>query len=104
MGSARSTASFDLAATWPSTPNARLTRLHQAELHRPRSRVRVHPSGDGRSSKRLAFEIVEAKGLNYWGASRGGGGFLGGEVATRRGVLAQIEDCYLLAYLCKKPD
>ena len=58
----------------------------------------------GRSSRSWpAFKIVEAK-AELRGVSCGGGGFLVEEVATRRGVFAQIEDCYLLAYLCKKPD
>ena len=43
------------------------------------------------------------QGAELRGACLAEGGFSVEEVATRRGVFAQIEDCYLLAYLCKKP-
>ena len=49
------------------------------------------------------FEVLEAKGLNLASRSVAQGVFSVGEVATRRGLFAEIEDCYLLSYLCRTP-
>ena len=49
------------------------------------------------------FEVLEAKGLNLAARSVAEGKFSVQEVATRRGLFAEIEDCYLLSYLCRKP-
>ena len=49
------------------------------------------------------FEVLEAKGLNLATRSVAEGTFSIQEVATRRGLFAEIEDCYLLSYLCRKP-
>ncbi len=49
------------------------------------------------------FEVLEAKGLNLAGRSLARGEFSVQEVATNRGLFAEIEDCYLLSYLCRRP-
>ena len=86
------------------TPNARLTRLHQAEFIDPDHEYEYTHQEMAAKLEAAGLQIVEAKGLNYGGLHVAEGGFSVEEVATRRGVFAQIEDCYLLAYLCKKPD
>jgi SAM-dependent methyltransferase len=85
------------------TPNARLTRLHQAEFIDPDHEYEYTHQEMAAKLEAAGLQIVEAKGLNYGGLRVAEGGFSVEEVATRRGVFAQIEDCYLLAYLCKKP-
>jgi SAM-dependent methyltransferase len=49
------------------------------------------------------LEVLEAKGLNLAARSVAEGTFSIQEVATNRGLFAEIEDCYLLSYLCRKP-
>jgi SAM-dependent methyltransferase len=85
------------------TPNARVTRLQQADFIDP---DHEHEYTHGELSEKLAqagFEVVEAKGLNYAGASVQSGHFDSDAVATARGMFSEIEDCYLLAYVCRVP-
>ena len=49
------------------------------------------------------FEVAGAWGLNYAGPGLADGRFDADQVATARGLFHQIEDCYLLAYLCRVP-
>jgi ubiquinone/menaquinone biosynthesis C-methylase UbiE len=86
------------------TPNARVCRLQQAEF--------IDPDHDyeythGEMVDKLTvngFTVVEAKGLNHAGRSLAGGVFSTEEVATNRGLFADIESCYLLSYLCRTPE
>lgn len=85
------------------TPNARLTRLQQDEFVDPDHKYEYthrELSGDLAAA---GFEIVEAKGLNYGGPIRTREEFSDTEIARRCGVFAEIEDCYVLAYVCRKP-
>ena len=85
------------------TPNARVTRLQQPEFIDPdheheytdaEMRAKLHAAG---------FEVAGAWGLNHAGPSLAAGHFDAAQVATARGLFHQIEDCYLLAYLCRVP-
>jgi hypothetical protein len=61
---------------------------------------------DGEMRQKLTqagFEILDAKGLNHAGPSLAKGRFDPDQVATARGLFSQIEDCYLLAYVCRVP-
>ena len=49
------------------------------------------------------FVIERAMGINYGGESVARGVFDPTELATKRGVFDDIENCYLLAYVCRKP-
>jgi hypothetical protein len=49
------------------------------------------------------LEVDGAWGLNHAGPSLRAGRFEADQVATARGLFHQIEDCYLLAYLCRVP-
>jgi ubiquinone/menaquinone biosynthesis C-methylase UbiE len=86
------------------TPNARVTRLQQDEFIDP---DHEHEYTHGELSEKLraaGFDVVDAKGLNYAGPSLAAGKFDGDQIATARGLFAEIEDCYLLAYVCRVPD
>jgi SAM-dependent methyltransferase len=85
------------------TPNARVTRLQQAEFIDP---DHEHEYTHAELSAKLmgaGFEVVEAKGLTYAGPSLAAGRFDAAQVATARGIFSAVEDCYLLAYVCRKP-
>jgi SAM-dependent methyltransferase len=86
------------------TPNARVTRLQQAEFIDP---DHEHEYTHAELSSKLegaGFEVVEAKGLNYAGPSLAAGRFSVEEIASARGLFREIEDCYLLAYVCRVPQ
>ena len=85
------------------TPNARITRLQQDDFVDPDHKheyTHAELSGD---LARAGFEIVEAAGLNYAGPIRTREEFSETAVARRCGLFAEIEDCYVLAYVCRKP-
>ena len=73
-----------------------------AGVHRPRPRPRVHPRGDdrqaraargSRSSRRRASTSRRARWPRRRSPSR--------RWPPHRGLFAEIEDCYLLSYLCR---
>jgi hypothetical protein len=85
------------------TPNARVTRLQQTEFIDP---DHEHEYTHGELSSKLeaaGFSVTSATGLNYAGPSLATGRFDGPAVATARGMFSAIEDCYLLAYVCRVP-
>jgi SAM-dependent methyltransferase len=83
------------------TPNATVTRLQQAEFIDPDHEYEYTHAELSAKLERAGFEIVEAKGLNYAGPSLEEGAFDADEIATARGIFSRIEDCYLLAYVCR---
>lgn len=83
------------------TPNGRATRLQQEAFIDPDHEVEYEHGALSEKLRRAGFDIVEAKGLNYLGDCLEGQ-FSAAEVARHQGVYAEIEDCYLLAYLCRK--
>jgi SAM-dependent methyltransferase len=85
------------------TPNARITRLQQDDFVDPDHKheyTHAELTGDLGAA---GFEIVDARGLNYAGPIRTREEFDATRVARRCGVFAAIEDCYVLAYVCRKP-
>jgi SAM-dependent methyltransferase len=85
------------------TPNARVTRLQQPEFI---DADHEHEYTDAELRAKLVaagFEVVGAWGLNHAGPSLAAGVFDPDQVSTARGVYHQIDECYLLAYLCRKP-
>jgi predicted SAM-dependent methyltransferase len=85
------------------TPNARVCRVQQPGFIDP---DHDHEYTHGEMIDKLhdaGFEILEAKGLNLAARSVAQGTFSVQEVATARGLFAEIEDCYLLSYLCRTP-
>jgi SAM-dependent methyltransferase len=85
------------------TPNARVCRLQQPEFIDPDHDYEYTHAEMVDKLHGAAFEVLEAKGLNHAGGSLARGEFSIQEVSTRRGLFAEIEDCYLLSYLCRKP-
>ena len=85
------------------TPNARVTRLQQADFIDPDHEYEYTHTELSGKLERAGFEIVEAKGLNYAGPSMAAGRFDADAVASARGIFSDLEDCYLLAYLCRVP-
>jgi ubiquinone/menaquinone biosynthesis C-methylase UbiE len=86
------------------TPNARVTRLQQDEFIDPDHEHEYTHAELSEKLTRAGFEIVEAKGLNYAGPSLAAGHFDVAQLSSARGMFNQIEDCYLLAYLCRVPS
>lgn len=86
------------------TPNALVTRLQQPEFIDPDHKYEYTHQEMTEKFRRCGFEILETKGLNYAGRCLAKGRFSLEEVASSRGVFADIENCYLLGYLCRKPQ
>ena len=84
------------------TPNTRPTKLHRRPSSTRSVRVRAH--GDGRpvGGQRLRRR-ARARGINYGRASVARGVVDPTELATKRGLYDAVEDCYLLAYVCRRP-
>jgi SAM-dependent methyltransferase len=85
------------------TPNARVTRLQQADFIDPDHEHEYSHAEMIEKLERAGFEVVEAKGLNYAGPSLAAGHFDVDAIASARGLFSLIEDCYLLAYVCRVP-
>jgi ubiquinone/menaquinone biosynthesis C-methylase UbiE len=86
------------------TPNARVTRLQQEEFIDPDHEHEYTHAELSQKLVRAGFDIVDAKGLNYAGPSLAAGRFDVEQLATARGLFSEIEDCYLLAYICQVPS
>jgi len=85
------------------TPNATVCRLQQAEFIDPdHEHEYTHPEMTGKLVA-AGFEVLEAKGLNLSRPGLERGRFSAPEVATARGLFADVEGCYLLSYLCRLP-
>jgi SAM-dependent methyltransferase len=86
------------------TPNARVTRLQQEAFIDPDHKVEyTHEEMSGKL-REAGLQVVEAKGLNYAGQSLAAGRFDADEVAGNSGLHWAIEDCYILCYVCRKPE
>jgi SAM-dependent methyltransferase len=85
------------------TPNARVTRLQQAEFIDPDHKVEYTTEELTAKLEAAGFEILELKGLNYAGRSLAASRFDPNEVAGNSGLFWAARDCYILCYLCRKP-
>jgi SAM-dependent methyltransferase len=86
------------------TPNGRITRLQQAAFVDPDHKVEYTAAELDEKLLAAGFEIRERRGLNFAGEAADRGTFDWDEAARNTGVFAEAEDCYLLAYVCRKPD
>jgi predicted SAM-dependent methyltransferase len=85
------------------TPNARLTRLQQEEFIDP-DHKHEYTSAELRDKLlRAGLRVVEEKGLNLGSSCLASGTFSEAEVARNCGVFAEVDDCYLIAFVCVKP-
>jgi SAM-dependent methyltransferase len=85
------------------TPNGPVCRVQQEALINPDHDYEYSHAEMVAKLEAAGFEILEAKGLNHAGESMARGEFSETEVATMRGLFADIERCYLLSYLCRTP-
>lgn len=85
------------------TPNGPVCRVQQDAFINPDHDYEyTHQEMVGKLTA-AGFDILEAKGLNLASRSLATGIFDMQEVATQRGLFADIESCYLLSYLCRTP-
>jgi SAM-dependent methyltransferase len=85
------------------TPNANLTRLQQDAFIDPDHKYEYRHREMAAMLRGNGFVIERAMGINYGGESVARGVFDPTELATKRGVFDDIENSYLLAYVCRKP-
>lgn len=86
------------------TPNDTVCRLQSPDFINDDHKVEYSHEEFSAKVEKAGFEIVEAKGLNYLGHPASEGGFDEAQVARNNGVYGEPQDCYLLAYLCRKPE
>ena len=92
------------AASWRSTrPNANLTRLQQDAFIDPDHKYEYRHAEMAAMLRGNGFVIERAMGINYGGRLGRPRAFRSDELATKRGIFDDIENCYLLAYVCRKP-
>lgn len=86
------------------TPNDTVCRLQTADFINDDHKIEYTHEQFGTKLEKAGFEIARAQGLNYLGRAASEGGFAMAEVAANRGVYGEPQDCYLLAYVCRKPE
>ena len=85
------------------TPNSRMTRVQQATFVDPDHKYEYSHSEMLALLRGNGFIVERAHGISYGPESIRHGEIDLGELATRRGLYDAVEDCYLLAYVCRKP-
>ena len=85
------------------TPNANMTRLQQEAFIDPDHKYEYRHAELAAMLRGNGFVIERALGINYGGDSLARGVFDPNELATKRGVFDDIEKCYLLGYVCRRP-
>jgi SAM-dependent methyltransferase len=85
------------------TPNARITRIQQEAFIDPDHKIEYTYPELERLLVGAGFHIVSAKGLNLAEVSAARGVFDADEVAGHCGMFDQIEDCYILCVVARKP-
>lgn len=82
------------------TPNRRITRLQQEGFSSPDHKNEYTHQEMTDVLRASGLRPLEAKGLNYMGMAAARGEFSDEEVSRNAGIFTEIEDCYLLAYVC----
>jgi hypothetical protein len=85
------------------TPNARVTRLQQAEFVDPDHKVEYRLEKLRELVESAGLEVVDGKGANYAGRSLAAGRFDVDEVAGNAGLYWDAAACYLLCLVARKP-
>lgn len=87
------------------TPNRRATVVHVGadRLTNPDHELEYTHDQLAAKLERTGFDVVDAFGLSYVGDSIRSGVFSEAEFARNHGVFHAIDECYLLAYFCRKP-
>ncbi|UCC39617.1 MAG: methyltransferase domain-containing protein [Candidatus Aminicenantes bacterium] len=86
------------------TPNGPACRLHVKGFISEDHKIEYSHEQLSEKIRQAGFEICDAWGLNYMGESFRNKVFSREEVSKNIGVFAEIEHCYLLAYICQKPE
>ncbi len=86
------------------TPNRAVCKLHVGEvlIHPDHKIEYTHPHLSAKLAA-AGFEVTEAKGLNLLSASMRAGKFDEDEMLRNVGVFGAPHECYLLAYVARKP-
>lgn len=84
------------------TPNGRATRLQQSAFIDPDHKVEYTHQQLSKKIVSHGFKILEAKGMNLLNKSFSEGKFSAKEVTQKQGVFNDIENCYILSYICQK--
>lgn len=84
------------------TPNGPVCRLAQEDFIDPDHKVEYSHAEISRKLADAGFTIVRRHGLNHGGDSVRRGVFDPAETVRRWGLYADVESCYILAYLCQK--
>lgn len=86
------------------TPNARVTRVQQAEFIDPDHKYEYTVEEMEAKLAAAGFELVERKGMNLATGSLERSSFDMVEVARNVGVFWEAESCYLMAFVCRRPS
>jgi SAM-dependent methyltransferase len=84
------------------TPNGKICRLQQDEFIDPDHEVEYTHAEMVELIEGAGLTIVDAKGLNYMGRAAAAHRYDADEVAGNQGLFAEIDDCYLLAYVARR--
>jgi hypothetical protein len=85
------------------TPNARVTRLQQAEFIDPDHEIEYTDAELTAKLESNGFAIRERKGIAWAGRCLVEGRWDPDEVAGNAGIFAAADECYLLCYVVQKP-
>ena len=85
------------------TPNSFATRMQQPEFIDPDHEIEYEEAQLTAKIQASGFEVVSVQGLNHLGDCLDTGVFDITEVARHHGVYAEAAECYVLAYICRKP-
>lgn len=85
------------------TPNGRATRMQQPHFIDPDHEVEYDEPTLTKKIEAAGFEISRVQGLNHLGSCIESGNFSFEETAKHHGVYDAADECYLLAYVCRKP-
>lgn len=86
------------------TPNGRITRIQQDDFIDPDHKIEYRFEELNANLIAAGFEILETKGLNFAGAITDRSEFDPRKIARNCGIYSNPENCYLLAFVCRKPN
>jgi SAM-dependent methyltransferase len=84
------------------TPNRKLTRLQGPSFVDPDHKYEYTHREMVAMLRSNGFVIERSHGISYGGDSVTRRAFDAGELATKRGLFDEIDDCYLIAYVCRR--
>ncbi len=85
------------------TPNGRVCRMQQPTFIDPDHKVEYTLDELRTKITRVGFEVQVERGLNWGGAAAARGEYDQAALAANHGIYFDVENCYLLALLCRKP-